>query len=182
MIRSSIVSSSIIVAAIASLSLAIACSASTPQDTGEGSSAYTDVTTVTAETDDAIDLGCPPAPDTCSADDAGLAEEEAPVFGSMKTMADPPKSWQDQCVDALKGATAKTAKAVKICVHTVAVCAALFGNANGTEIQKFCAAASKTVSCKGKAEEESRKIQDQVCKSCAGTTACADAGTTPTKR
>jgi len=121
-----------------------------------------------------IDLGCPPPPTSCPTESPTTVESA----DSIRIMADADKDFLKQCVAKLKGAKEATAKGIKICLHSVAVCAALIGNANGTEIQKFCEAAAKLTTCKSKAEEERDKIQGEVCKTqCSKTAACADAGT-----
>ncbi|MBS2017122.1 MAG: hypothetical protein JST00_29820 [Deltaproteobacteria bacterium] len=128
--------------------------------------------------DGIIDLGCPPAPTSCPVEgplaEAVTTEEAA---NPIRFMAETDKDFLKQCVTKLKGAKEATAKGIKICFHTVAMCAALVGNANGTEIEKFCEAAAKLTTCKSKAEEERDKIQNEVCKTkCSKTVACADAG------
>ncbi len=182
--RSVVAVSILILAALPLFASSTACS-SAGESTAEQSAAVE-----TTGGGGVIDLGCPDAPQVCTADGpvavaevdlGGMADtggiHTAGLGGAIHPMADAGASFTDRCVAALKGATSATLGAVRVCTYTIAVCAALAGNANGTAIQKFCDAAAKIVNCRGKAEDEGRKLQEEVCKStCSTAVACGDAG------
>ena len=161
-----------------------ACSSSSQGPDGESSSAFsTPSGEPAAAAEGVVDLGCSTEVDACPIDAIDTAAPDGPdgpdgpAGDGTHFLADPPKTWTQTCVDTLTATTAAGVNAVKVCSFTIAVCAALIGNANGTQIQKFCATAAKVASCKGKANEEKDKVQSQVCSSCSTIVACADGGT-----
>lgn len=179
---------------LAALLVVIAACSSNPQASdGETSSAFSIPSTEPAPgsaavVDGVVDLGCSSEVEACPIDDAPPPTEpiataapsdfsDMPAGGGIHFLADPPKTWTQTCIDTLTATTAAGVNAVKVCSYTIAVCAALIGNANGTEIQKFCAAAAKVANCKGKANAEKEKVQSTVCSSCSTIAACADGGT-----
>lgn len=181
--RSALALGILVLCAVPILGTTAACSDGGEAVAEQGSAVQaTDASATAVDDEGVIDLGCPPEPTSCPSEGplSPVETESAPDDAfRLRPMADAKDAanFVDKCKAALAAATEKTAKAVKVCVYTIAVCGALVGNGNGTEIQKFCEAAAKVVNCKGKAEEEGRKLQDEVCKSkCSTSVACADAG------
>lgn len=172
----------------------VASTACSSQPDGGAASTASAIETPSAE-DDVLDLGCPspttctpepapaPAPtDTATEDGAPRLEEADYAFdpgdGFINPMGDDigDKTFYDKCVTGLKNAGSAAKKTIQVCAQTLIVCAALIGSKNGTEIQKFCAAASKVATCRTSAEDARRKIQDQICVACSNTVQCGDAG------
>ncbi len=188
---------SIVIASVLGFAFASSAACSSSQEGASTNASALD--TVSAIDDaDVLDLGCP-APTTCEAEvplpvaeDIAPADDMAPApdLQEANTAYDSDagygilprgneigdKTFYDKCVAGLKGAGSAAKKTIKVCTQTLVLCAALMGNKNGTEIQKFCAAASKVATCRTSAEDARRKIQDQICVACSNTVQCGDAG------